>query len=136
MRIKYLNLKRMFNYILLNVPEENLNMSHYRHYTDRELHKCGSVGCVIGHCTILDDYENIPKYENGELNFLLWSKQFTDIDYLSKNWEWCFGANWPNDKEQILLRIKYLIDNKKVPKLWYCNYSYKLLVEKLEPYKI
>ena len=138
--INYLNLKKMFNHILLNVPEEMINMRFYRDGEDNEkLHECKSTGCIIGHCTILDNYENIPKKQNFEgvisIRFTSWSEQFTGLSSFSDNWNWCFGQNWPNNKEQILLRIKYLIDNRDTPLDWLCNHNYILPIKKLEPYR-
>lgn len=114
------NLKRMFNYILLNVPEEKINMSQFRDSIDLKSHECKSIGCIIGHCTILDKYENIPKKNNGELDFLKWSEKFTDLEFNSNEWEWCFGSSWQKyyktaTKEQILLRLRFIIKNKRVP---------------------
>ena len=140
MEINYLNLKRMFNHILLNVPDKKINMEVYR--TGKTIKaKCGSTGCVIGHCTILDDYENIPKNQNGKINFFRWSLFFTGLEH-NKNWLWCFGAGWPDNKTQILLRLKYFIDNQSTPEDWDCNwdcnwgYDHILPFEKLEPYNI
>ena len=134
------NLKKMFNYILLNVPKENIEMGTYRPNCDLKFHECKSTGCVIGHCTILDDYEDIPKLINDDIDFNLWSEKFTNIDCFSKNWEWCFGALWPNDKDQILLRLKYLIDNGMPPYDWEdlndSNYKYLLPEIKLEHYEL
>ena len=132
-----INLKRMFNHILKNVPEEKLKMILYR-YGDEFSHECDSVGCVIGHCIILDEWENVPKYIfNQKINFSEWSEQFTSLEYLSDNWIWCFSGEWPDDKTQILLRIKYFIDNQSIPEDWdYNNNNYILPFEKLEPYEL
>ena len=129
------NLKRMYNYILENVPEEKIFMKSFRGGNEFS-HECNSTGCVIGHCTILDNLENIPKHHNGKINFTDWSENFTEISLLSENWDWCFGGRWPDDKKQILLRIKYLIDNQKVPKNWDDNFDYILKSKKLEPYEL
>ena len=134
-----INLKRIFNHILLNVSQENLEMKHYR-CGDECSHECDSAGCVIGHCTILDEWENIPKsYFNGKIKFSEWSEQFTSLEHLTDNWNWCFGGEWYDNKNQILLRIKYLIDNQAVPEDWWYNwgtkYNYILPLQKLEPYE-
>ena len=145
-----INLKRIFNYILLNVPEEKLDMSHFRLYGDLNSHECKTVGCVIGHCTILDDFEKIPKNQNGEIYFEKWSENFTGLDFYSDEWEWCFSSGWSKyyitkTKEQILLRIKFLIKNKRIPKkfdtkknwLFYLDSKFILNTKKeLKPYKI
>ena len=139
MEINYLNLKKMFNHILENIAEEKINMSSYRNnHDDFFSHECGSTGCIIGHCLILDDWNNIPKYKKGNISFRRWSKIFTGIKNQSSEWSWCFGIWWPNNKEQILLRLKYFIDNKKIPDGWdsHSHYDFLLPVEKLEPYKI
>ena len=127
------NLKRMYNYVLENVPEENIAMRYFRD-GNKFSHECISTGCIIGNCTILDDFENIPK--NREINFVDWSENFTEISLLSEKWDWCFSGRWPYNKEQILLRIKYLIDNQTIPKDWNGNLNYILKSKKLEPYKI
>ena len=125
----------MFNHVLENVPEEKIQMENFRSSNDKTSHECQTVGCIIGHCTILDNYENIPKFLS-EIDFFKWGLIFTGMYLYSNKWEFCFGALWPNDKEQILLRIKYLIDNQDIPDDWVSNYGYKLPLEKLEPYKI
>ena len=134
MEINYLNLKRMFNYILKSVPEKKINMGVFRTGSSKN-HKCGSTGCVIGHCTILDEWENLPFDYVHEISFAKWSEDFTGLEYLSHKWTWCFGVSWSDNKTQILLRLKYLIDNQSVPSDWE-DYSYKLPVEKLEPYEL
>ena len=128
------NIKRIFNHIFYNVPVNKIKMSLFR-TGSRKKHECQTVGCIIGHCTILDDYENIPKHQSGEINFKLWSEQFTGLNIDSNEWEWCFGGEWPNNKGQILLRLKYLIDNQSVPNDW-DNYNYYLPIKNLEPYEL
>ena len=133
MEINYLNLKRMFNHMLENVPEDMIQMNSYR--TEKyDTHWCNSVGCVIGHCTILDKWENIPKNYINKINFEIWSENFTGLISYTNNWKWCFGPLWQDEKEQILLRLKYFIDNQKTPDYW--DYDYLLPIEKLELYKI
>ena len=129
------NLKKIFNHILKDVPQKMITMRIYR-AGDEKIPECKSVGCIIGHSIILDDWENIPKCSNGDIKFTHWSREFTGLKYNSKEWQWCFSSFWPNNKAQILLRLKYLIDNKKVPKQWYFDFGYKLPVEKLELFKI
>ena len=130
-----INLKRIFNHVLLNVPEEKLKMRHYRSENDFSNHECGSTGCVIGHSVILDDLGNIPLNIKGHIFFTKWSVEFTKLKYLSDNWLWCFSSYWPDVKEQILLRIKYLIDNQEIPGNWNYNADYILPSKKLEPYE-
>ena len=132
--INYLNLKRMFNHILLNVPQEMIKMSTYR-FVNQTSHECNSTGCIIGHCTILDDYKNIPKHQSGEINFELWSEKFTGLNHIDFEWLWCFSGGWPNNKEQILLRLKYFIDNQDINEDWE-DYNYLLPQQKLEPYEL
>lgn len=129
------NLKKMFNHVLLNVPEKKIKMVSYR-TGDYDKHACDSTGCVIGHCTILDEWENIPIHHD-RINFRLWSEKFTGLYCESLKWKWCFRSIWPNKKEQILLRIKYLIDNQAIPEDWNCyDPYYKLPVVELKPYEI
>ena len=131
-----INLKRMFNHILLNVPKKNLVMKYFRD-GDEISHECDSVGCIIGHCTILDDLENLSFKDDGKIDFFKWSEEFTGLTpYWGKwEWNWCFSSYWNDDKEQILLRLKYIIDNQSVPEDWDRNSDYILPLQKLEPYE-
>ena len=146
MEINYLNLKRIFNYILENVPEDMIIMYNYR-LGSLKSHECESAGCIIGHSVILDDWNNIPKLQDESIDFRKWSEQFIGLDDYDNKWRWCFSAGWPNgNKEQILLRLKYLIDNQKLPDDWDLdeghifissfNYDYLLPVTDLTPYKL
>ena len=129
-----INLKRMYNHILENVPHEKIKMRYFRD-GNKFSHECGSTGCVIGHCTILDDFQNIPFNDIGEIDFEKWSENFTGLKPFYKVWNWCFSPRWPNIKEQILLRIKYLIDNQTIPKD-FNDYDYILPIQKLELYEL
>ena len=130
-----LNLKRMFNHVLLNVDKSQLKMSVYRKGSFKT-HECESTGCVIGHCVILDDWDNVPKTINKSIMFLTWSQKFTGLEPLSKEWSWCFSANWSNNKTQILLRLKYLIDNCQTPLNWRGGFRFKLPNQELTPYEL
>ena len=135
-----INLKRMYNHVLLNVSEKNLGMTCYR-TSSYKSHECESTGCVIGHCVIIDDYKNIPLDYKGNIDFTDWSEKFTGIKCSSFIWAWLFGCNWPSNKEQILLRFKYLIEYQKHPDNWStpgsgCYYTYILPKQKLIPYEL
>ena len=138
MEINLINIKRMFNYILLNISEEKITMKYYRKQYEMQSHECNSYGCIIGHCLILDDWKNIPKLINNDndIDFGKWSEQFTGIDYYCNEWLWCFGLLWQDSKSQSLLRLKYFIDNQKTPDGWNCDYDYLLPVTDLKPYNI
>lgn len=135
MEVNYLNLKKMYNHILLNVPEEMIRMDFYREKGFCSVHQCESVGCVIGHCVILDDWANVP-FKDDSINFDDWSEEFTGISSISEIWSFCFSSIWPNNKEQILLRLKFLIDNQTIPFEFkgFNKYDIKLPLLELTPY--
>lgn len=117
------NLQKMADYIK-TIPPETFHMSHYRDDSafDRE---CKSVGCVIGHCTVLDDEENIPRDPTNNINFQKWSLKFTglgigDNDQKQDQWSWCFSAAWShkdNTPTGASKRIEWLLKNG-LPKNW------------------
>lgn len=112
------NLQRMADYIR-TVPQEKFSMSVYRYGQNQHLPKCGSVGCVIGHCTILDK-ANIKQWRDyeGDIEFGMWSQHFTGIK--DEMWEWCFASEWANvdnTTNGAALRIEWLI-NKGLPHDW------------------
>lgn len=136
--MKSKNLKLIFNNFLLNVPEEKITMWQFRPIEDHYSHECRSAGCVIGHSLILDDWEKIPKKRTKNVNFNRWSELFTGLGRNTPKWKWCFSGGWSNDKTQILLRLKYLIDNKRLPSDWdllgFECFDYVLPIQPLEPY--
>ena len=122
--MKIRNFKRAFNHVLLNVPDSEFSMKFFRKddywgdiTEESTTHECNTVGCIIGHCSILDTPDNFYKYSS----FLYWSEYFFGIGMDTNYWEFCFSDYWGDDevtasKTQALLRLQYLIDNKNCPK--------------------
>jgi len=114
------NLLKMADYIE-TVPQDRFDMSRYR-YGDTISHECNSVGCIIGHCIILDnlDNEDLPRRESKNINFLKWSEKFIGTDEHSV-WVYLFWANWRNTDNTptgAAKRIRYYIVNG-LPENWY-----------------
>lgn len=100
------------------VPQEKFNMSLWR-YRVHTTHQCETVGCLIGHCTILDHFENIPK-TLGDINYERWSEQFFGLKCASREWKWCFAGEWSqtdNTPAGAAKRIRYLVNNG-LPENW------------------
>ena len=111
------NLQRMADYIR-TIPQEKFNMVAWRD-GDTNKHECDSVGCVVGHCTVLDKIENIPFTSLGSIDFTRWSEDFTGI-YTREEWNWCFSDEWhevDNTPEGAALRIEWLLE-KGLPEDW------------------
>ena len=108
-----LNLLRAANYIE-KIPQSAFSMRLFRS-GDEKTHECGAIGCVIGHCTVLDAPENLPLYKNnGGINFWRWSENFFGCKVHSPEWEWCFSSNWKgvdNTPTGAAARIRYLVKN-------------------------
>jgi hypothetical protein len=108
------NLQRMADYIR-TVPREKFDMLEFRGGEGKKA-ECDSVGCVIGHCTVLDA-ENIKARftdVDGEIRFAIWSEEFTGLSLHRSGWDWCFSADWiyiDNTPEGAALRIEWLIEN-------------------------
>lgn len=127
------NLQKAVDHLRNNVTESQFNMYQYRE-GDMLLHECDSVGCIIGHCTVLDDYENIPIIDKvvgsgKKLDFTTWSETFFDLNSESDEWEFMFSDFWSEDEkastlEQAIKRLEYVINHESVPKDWDCNYEY------------
>ncbi len=124
------NLQRMADYIR-TIPAENFDMYVYRegdHSIQYLSPECKTVGCVIGHCTILD-VENLPRNGDGSgsILFATWSETFTGLEVCSKEWDWCFSYSWStvdNSPEGAARRIEYLLE-KGVPSGFYSRNSLK-----------
>jgi hypothetical protein len=112
------NLLKMADYIE-TIPQEYFNMQFFRQEL-KKYHKCNSVGCIIGHCTILDEEENFPRYVNGDIDFNKWSKQFTGIDLYSDSYLYLFSSRWSvtdNTPTGAAKRIRHFVENG-LPKDW------------------
>ncbi len=112
------NLQRMADYIR-TVPRKKFNMDFYRKGSEK-YHKCNSVGCVIGHCTVLDDIDNIPTFWNDEIDFSQWSKNYTGLKTGETEWNWCFDSLWAcvdNTPTGAADRIEWLL-NHGLPEDW------------------
>jgi|APGre2960657404_1045060.scaffolds.fasta_scaffold09785_5 hypothetical protein len=103
------NLQRMADYIR-TIPQAMFSMRSYR-FADETTKECGSIGCVIGHCTVLDT-NPLPTKPNGSINFNKWSDCFTETN--TEQWLWCFGASWcssDNTPDGAADRIEWLLKN-------------------------
>jgi hypothetical protein len=112
------NLQRMADYIR-TIPQDKFHMAQYR-LINREEQECNSVGCVIGFCTILDNINNIPRINEGEIYFSKWSYQFTDLIPNGDIWQWCFDSDWQrtdNTPTGAAERIEWLLNNG-LPEDW------------------
>ena len=118
--------------LLMIVPEDKFNMESYR-TGDLIVHECDSVGCMIGHATILDTKENFNEYMyNGVVSFKIWSYAFflgfdrklkVSSDELNQLWHFLFSAkhdgiyNGPKT-EHAIARVQYVIDNHELRSDW------------------
>lgn len=110
------NLNSMAEYIK-NVPQKVFSMHTYRDFMDGDTPHCNSVGCIIGHCVILDNPLDIPRDWTGDISFLDWSTRFTGIHHSSVDWDYMFSGKWvyiDNTPIGASERIKNYI-NKGVP---------------------
>ncbi|WIC41275.1 hypothetical protein MA9V1_011 [Chryseobacterium phage MA9V-1] len=117
------NLKRAQE-LLKTLKPEQFDMEDFRYTKPEEAFdkykktaECNSVGCIIGHCTILDTENVMSNYITckGVINFIEWSKYFFEIGFDDKTWHYLFDAIWAenvntNTPEHAILRIQRVID--------------------------
>lgn len=114
------NLQKLADFIK-TVPQEIFDMTHIRiGQTDKP--ECDSVGCVIGHATILWKEEDLPRNEvSGTINFPLFWREFSglDLNVFDASY-WIVSATW-RDVDNTPLgaskRIEWLL-NHGVPENW------------------
>lgn len=112
------NLLRMADYIE-TIPQEQFGMGMYRMGIEvTTTQKCGTVGCVIGHCTILDTPENFKRFKRaglrGTMDFKNWSREFTGITAFSDTWNYLFSGNWEkidNTPQGAAKRIREVVEH-------------------------
>ena len=118
------NLQLMANHLKNNVIPENFEMDQYRANGDYINPVCGSVGCTVGNCTVLDTENVMNNFINsdGRIDFTAWSEDYTGLleaEYEAE-WEWCFGCQWifiDNTPTGAALRIEWLL-NHGLPENW------------------
>lgn len=118
------NLQKMADYIR-TIPQEKFNMRFFRRHEEVS-HECGSVGCVLGHCTVLDKkplpmLAQIVSWNSRRLiDFVSWGESFTGISKRTGEWQWCFAGEWSevdNTPEGAARRIEWLLEHG-LPKDW------------------
>ena len=100
------------------IPQEKFNMATYR-TGEKVKHECDTVGCVLGHCTILNK-NPLPMCRSGNINFDTWSREFTGLDTSSSEWAYLFASDWEavdNTPTGAAKRIKHLLENGR-PEDW------------------
>jgi len=111
------NLSRMADYIE-TVPQKKFNMRLFRTGEEKN-HECGSGGCILGHCTILDK-NPLPLDSYGDINFSAWSLEFTGLNPFCDEWNYLFSGDWDgvdNTPAGAAKRIRHFLE-KGLPDDW------------------
>ena len=121
------NLQLMADHLKINVKQDNFDMGEYRGDDDFSDPVCGSVGCTVGTCTVLDVENVIENFTDSdrEINFGGWSEDFTGLlgGEDKEEWAWCFHSKWKtadNTPTGAALRIEWLL-NHGLPENWDCQ---------------
>ncbi|WIC41277.1 hypothetical protein MA9V1_013 [Chryseobacterium phage MA9V-1] len=113
------NLKRAAEYIATIDPKK-FGMAVYRS-DGKATAECKSVGCVIGHCTILDA-ENVRDnhivdslFVSKSINWATWTLEFFGVKEYTAMWRYLFGSmwadcKWTNTPEHAVYRINKVLD--------------------------
>jgi hypothetical protein len=128
--------------LMETIPQEYFDISCFRGDAKTKLitleelcnlpQKCGTVGCVIGTCTILDTSDNLTRFmtvydyaQGYEFDYDLWSFDFFGLNEEEEGdiniWEYLFSGNWyviDNTPMGTAKRIRYVVEHG-LPKDWY-----------------
>lgn len=129
------NLKRALEYIKTLKPEQ-FDMGSFRLWgSDRGEPECNTIGCIVGHCTVLDA-ENVRKNYTNEndpfsckkILFTKWSEDFFDLPrkddegiYINNYiWDYLFSGKWSSSKKtntlaHAIYRFERIIDDGYQP---------------------
>ena len=111
------NLLRMADYAETIRPEL-FNIAVYRQ-GQCITPECDSIGCLIGHCTILDT-KQLPINFLGIIDFYVWINDFAGLMPGTPKWHWCFSPLWvdvDNTPTGAAARIRYLVEHG-LPENW------------------
>ena len=113
------NLQKMADHIK-TIPQEMFDMGCYRRdYLPEFEPECKTIGCVIGHCTVLDP-DLFIKIREKNFPFDVWSETYTSLATMSREWCWCFSDEWQfvdNTPLGASKRIEWIINNG-LPENW------------------
>ena len=132
------NLKLAYEH-MKTIDPSHFDISIYRKSGERSKYTCNSIGCIIGHCTILVPYESLPIIDSpfrhgeiGDINFTKWSEDFFGVKSFSEEWCFVFDSEWGDSEytktlEQALKRMEYVLANDgQVPHGWGADYSWTM----------
>ena len=90
-----------------------LDMGLYSMDCREDRPNCGSTGCLIGWFSWIE-------HKSVEESFYEFSVRSLVSDTENGTWRFLFDVNWrgPDQKEQAILRIKYILKYKKPPEGW------------------
>ncbi len=126
MGINKRNLKRTRKHIA-DINGSMINMGYYRgDFFATYSPECKSIGCIIGHATILDAKNVTDNFTNKKgIIFTEWSEDFFGIGRTSKLWRYLFGSYNPAIKEYHIYRMDYILAGNKAPTIIdECHYAY------------
>jgi len=113
------NLNKMADYIE-TIPQDRFDMGKFRtgEYKERE---CASVGCVLGHCTVIDE-NLLPIDHDNNIDFPNWSLEFTGLHpfYHLEKWQYLFSSDWSyvdNTPVGAAKRIRHFLE-QGLPQDW------------------
>jgi len=111
MELNIKNLEEMADFIE-TVPSKFFNMYRFRKGWE-VTPECDSVGCIIGHCTVLDK-RPLPRLLNGDIYFYSWAEEFTGLPMRSSASRYLFSPDWADTDDTpkgAAKRIRFFLKN-------------------------
>lgn len=115
------NLTRMRDH-LLTLDEDSFDMYNYSQdvsfITNIKQLECNSVGCILGHCAILDKENVFKNFINYEfINYEKWAENFIKISSDSLKYKFLFSSFWAdydNTLKGAIERINVVLSEKRI----------------------
>lgn len=131
------NLKKAIG-LLKTIKPEQFTMDSFREKGDFINKSCGSVGCIIGHCTSLDTDKNFKKFllfnkipdmrknsfvDGNSIMFFSWAENFFDIPKTHDTFNYLFHSDWgsnplTNTIDHAIYRLSMIITGYKPEELY------------------
>jgi hypothetical protein len=119
-----MNKTNIYNAIqyMKTVDPKWFDMASYRD-GEETTHQCKSVGCIIGHCTILDPNPLSVHGYSDDIDFSTWASEFFDLNVCTALWDFIFSSYWAEyskskSLKQAIRRLKYVYKHGNVPEGW------------------
>ncbi|MDB4461467.1 hypothetical protein N9043_00805 [bacterium] len=115
------NLIKLVGHLEENKDSINLYMEYFvESGVEPDEVNCGTSACIVGHA---GEWFDMTEYDLELGGYISFSERLFMNNSGSIPWDFLFDARWPNDIEEAIGRLSYVIKHGDMPKSWNWNFG-------------